>query len=307
MTTPEQLDELIERKREGHMIVPKSNEEKLTLDLMEIAESFELEPTFDASLINQFKSASEKTIYVPDRDINLDKGNMFFRVLATSAATMIILLIVVLTIPPLRTLAEQIIDFFVPADSNETTVELHLGGSIVTPEQYPLSLDELINHVDFQLPLPAFMPSAYVFDGGSYDPSARVVTLRYRCSAQWSVYIILTQVDQPDTEDLVRREVGMGAEIDEVMIGTVIGQYVRGSWLVVVDPTVVEQAEAAEMGITTDAEAMWENDTQWHQLVWYHEGILYTLMGGTSTEYQSLSCSLDQEDFVTIANGLRSN
>lgn len=307
MTTPEQLDQMITRKQKGDVIMPQTDEEKLTLDLMELAESFELDAEFDASLTNQFKKSPVRMIYPSKWVDNPAKSKAFLRVFVTSAAAIVILTLAVFTISPLHALAQQIIDFFIPSDTDKITVELHVGGSASTSavDLYPLSLDELVNPVDFEWSLPTFIPSAYAFNGASYNANAQVVSLNYGCSDYWTIHIIQTKVAQPDIDNILSREVGVEAEIDHVTIGTAIGQYVRGSWVIAVDDDIAGQAEESGDIIITDAEGSWQDNSQWHQLVWYSEGTLYTLMGGTGTQSPNSSCSLDKEDFVAIARGLQ--
>ena len=308
MTNPEQLDQMITRKQKGDVIVPQSSEEKLALGLMEFVESFDLDPEFDTALTNQFEKTPVRTIYSPKSVDYPVKSNTFLRVFMTSVAAMTIMSIAVFTIPPLHTLAQQIIDFFLPSDADKITVELHIGGSATTStvDLYPLSLGELVSAVDFEIPLPTFIPSVYTFNGASYNANAQVVSLNYRCTDYWSIDLTQNKVTEPDMDNILSREVGVSAEVEQVMIGTAIGQYVRGSWIIFVDSTVVQQAEEAGTAVITDAEGRWGN-SQWHQLIWYSEGMLYTLMGGPGpgTQSPNSSCSLDKADFVAIARGLQ--
>ncbi|MBC7870557.1 MAG: hypothetical protein H7Y09_06930 [Chitinophagaceae bacterium] len=236
--------------------------------------------------------------------------NKTLRILAVSAAAFIILTIAILTIPPLHAIAQEIINFFIPATSDISNVELHVGGPDPSPldDRYPLSLEALTEQVEFEILLPTFMPQPYTFDGASYDPERQSVFLNYRCAGPWAIGISQHRTTE-NVDNFYRNEVGASAEIEQVTIGTAIGQYVRGAWIVEVDPNVRQQADEIGTAITVMTESVWTNDSQWQRLDWYTDSTLYSiltsggLMENTENNYQV--CLLEKEDFVEIARGLQ--
>lgn len=306
MTHPEHLDRMIAEKQRGAVIVPETAEEKLAFDLIELAESFELDTEFDTAFFEQFEKTPLMAVEVSETSV---RSNLVFRALVTSAAATVVLTIAVFTIPPLHALAQQIIDFFIHSDTDKIAVELHVGGPTHSDNPNLLSLAELADLVSFELSLPTVIPPAYAFYGASYDPDAQSVLLNYRCSDYWALNVVQTKLPQSEVADLLRREVGVDADIEQVMIGAATGQYVRGSWVIWVDYDTVQQAEEVEATVTVDAKGTWVNSDHWQQIIWYDDGVLYTVEGGSSSHTgipeNRLMCSLDKDDFIAIAHGLR--
>jgi hypothetical protein len=307
MTHPEHLDRMIAEKQRGAVIVPETAEERLAFDLIELAESFELDTEFDAAFFEQFEKTPMMAVEVSETSV---KPNLVFRALVTSAAAIVVLTIAVFTIPPLHALAQQIIDFFIHSDTDKITVELRVGGPPQSSSGNPnlLSLEELADLVSFELSLLTVTPPAYAFYGASYDPDAQSVSLNYRCSDYWALNVVQTKLPQSEVVDLLSREVGVDADIEQVMIGAATGQYVRGSWVIWVDYDTVQQAEEVEATVTVDAKGTWVNSDHWQQIIWYDDGVLYTVEGGSSSHTgitkNHLMCSLDKDDFIAIAHGL---
>lgn len=238
------------------------------------------------------------------------KMNKTLRIFAMSAAALTIVAVAFLTVPPLRAFAQQIIEFFMTTDTDTSTTEIHVGGTPSNPDEdyYPLSIEALVEQVKFALLVPTFIPKAYHFDGGIYFPGYQSASLHYVCQEPWAIDISQASANQEDLENLYKTEVGASANIEQVTIGTALGQYVRGSWIIEADPDLMKQAQEQGSAVTDTAKRVWTNDSEWQRLDWYADGILYSVMtsgGIIGGENEYPTCSLDKDDFVAIAQGLQ--
>lgn len=103
MTTLEQLDQLIMQAHAGEHMMPQTDDEQLTTQIIELAKSFKLNTAFDTALLEQIEQQP--------RIINNDTTARY-RILsriATSAAAVVLIFLAFLTITPLQTFAQEII------------------------------------------------------------------------------------------------------------------------------------------------------------------------------------------------------
>lgn len=292
----------IPEKPEVDLMMREGDEAKLAAELTQFAQSFELDSALNARLMQEFQK--HKAVPQTLRIQRMIKG------LATLAALVIFGAAAVMMVPPLRALAQEIIDFFIQATTDSSTVKLYAGGTPPPPvEQYPLSLEEVTELADFELQVPVFIPKLYAFDGAQYDSREQSVTLNYTCQGPWGVAVSQTRWPEEDVVHLRAGEVGASAEIEQVMIGTETGQYVRGNWIVEVVPEVQKQLDESDTRISLTTESVWTNNSEWQQLTWYADGRLYKVftssgyMERTANNYRA--CNLDKEDYVQLARSLQ--
>ncbi|MFN8449644.1 MAG: hypothetical protein U0521_13925 [Anaerolineae bacterium] len=205
--------------------------------------------------------------------------------------------------PSLQALAQEIIDFFVPGGSDTTSATVFVGGEPHAESADPLSLSlgDLAAQADFDVRLPTFIPETYHFVGATYQADFQFATLMYECREPWRVVITERQTD----ETVTPMEVGASAVVEDVAIGDVIGQYVRGTWRYEVDAeAIANQGDTVE---AVPATRVWTNDSDWQQLFWRDSGLSLAVMtgGGLITTDGPNPCSLTKDDYVAIAEGLQ--
>lgn len=149
-----------------------------------------------------------------------------------TAASVMLVMVAVFTVPPLQTLAQQIIDFFQPAETNQKPSNIVVGG--IAPDDdydsFPLSLEDVSAQAAFDFMLPTFLPQGYSFDGAVIQPESGSISLNYACSGPWSLSIIQTPIEEDAFDpERIQNEVGADAVIEPVKIGSADGQYVRGA------------------------------------------------------------------------------
>lgn len=222
------------------------------------------------------------------------------------AASFLIVLGLFATLPPLRGLAQDIIDFFILGEETIETSVVIGGDAAVGDDPYSLSISELQDQVAGTLYLPTLLPDSYVYDGGSYNPQQAQFIVTYRCGTLNSIGLAAQPIE--DATQILPYEVGGSANIIDVNINGVQGQYVRGFWVLSVtgyDP----DAPAPDEPIQQSAEAVWTNESDQQMLWWYDAElslsfVLSTMSGTIHSEEQSSSCDLDMADFVRVAESV---
>ncbi|MFN8372600.1 MAG: hypothetical protein U0694_06950 [Anaerolineae bacterium] len=217
---------------------------------------------------------------------------LHLRTLGVAAAAVLALLLLTLTVPPLRTLAQDLLNLlFNRTDSNtlvyETPVSYDIqptavGSSIYSPST---SVEAAESQAGFDIRVPALLPDGYVLVDVSYDVVAQQTSLFYMRSG---IGLVIVQIPSASAYPL---NVGASANIVRVSIGGSIGQYVEGNWIV--NPRI-------EGTTATVSESSWDSDFPFQQLRWEQEGFVFWMM---SVAGQHSDLTLD--DWVQIAESLR--
>lgn len=204
--------------------------------------------------------------------------------------------------------AQEIIHFFTQSDSDQSTAVFYYDTPTPgpTPDYYPLTAEEAAKTTDFPVLLPSHIPDAYHFAGASYAPETHGVILNYTCRTPWGFVISEQQVSEEKVTAL-SESVGASAVIDDVQIGDVIGQYVRGAWVPQGSWNLSDFDQIAA-GTAISRETLWDNDSEFQQMAWYTNGIWYQIQTsgyiGGPDHTNSGTCGLQKADYVAIANGL---
>lgn len=210
------------------------------------------------------------------------------------------------SLPPLRTLAQGVIDFFIPDNDNTRSTEIYIGGHPPEPAERPsVDLESVIAAAPFEVHVPTYLPNGFRLDEVEIMNGA--VFMKLKCRTPWSITI--AQLPFTDETDLVPQEIGASAVIETVDIHGVEGQYVHGSWEVVL-PENFETLRQNEQAQGIEVESVWNNDLPWGRLTWVADGIIFDVRssGGTmSLESRNNPCAPSREMFMAIARGLVPN
>jgi hypothetical protein len=201
--------------------------------------------------------------------------------------------------PALRAFAQSVLGFFTPAESDAVVTQVPAeGNTYSTSNPYAVTLDQVATRVDFAR-LPTSLPEGYQFGAASYVAEQQKVGITYVCNDLW----MLTLIEQTSETPAAPQEVGASANIIDVPIRETTGQYVRGVWETPSDVDTVEPDIEGEM---ISVPQVWNENTEWQQLVWREDGINFTLTSnGTMVNGDSTTCALDKDDFAAVALSLQ--
>jgi hypothetical protein len=177
--------------------------------------------------------------------------------------------------------------------------------------RYPLSLEELIAVANVNVYLPVYVPQAYIFEGA--NTFENLAAQNYICGDNWGFSITQSRNTLEESRTAVT-EIGASATVEEVQIGDVTGQYLRGKWFL----PPFEATPPVEVGDSVEVTAEWINTTEWQQLIWYDGEYLFRIRTSNGTTWITTQtgftyplaqadedCALDKEDFVAIGNSLQ--
>jgi hypothetical protein len=253
------------------------DDERLTEKLHSIAQQIEPAGVFRLSLESELRTRHEQ---LHGKDSH--RMTIYLRRLTTIAAAFVLLLAVILLVPPIRSLAQDIIDsLFTRADSNE---KMHTyqpitdaDSSIVTAEEYYatlLTIEEAEALSNFDLKVPATTPPSYTFRGVSYSEKYHSAMLIYTLTGR-GLYITQQPVEFAGEGDW---PLGADANIIQVQIGSLEGEYVQGGWYV--KPADIEIDKST--GLKTE-KATWISEASERRLRWIDDEMQYEIraMGGS--------------------------
>jgi hypothetical protein len=233
---------------------------------------------FAATLESRLKSTPDSPFaYQPDhtkRGVTMVSHNQthWLRHLAAVAAVLALVIFTTLTVPPLRTLAQEVLNvLFQRTETNtvpfETPVVMDVRPTPIAlvTEAAPAGelLAEAIAQAGFVVKQPAYVPEGYVLTHAGYDSVANHVSLFY---ARNGIGLVIVQIPADSAEPL---DVGATAEITSVTVNGATGQYVEGGWKV--NPEV----SGDTMTLT---EKVWDADFPFQQLRWHEGDMVYWMM-----------------------------
>jgi hypothetical protein len=205
--------------------------------------------------------------------------------------------------PSLRAVAQTVIDFFQPRSSDRQPSSVLVNATPIGMEiPYPLRLEDVMRWARADLRFPTFLPDGYHFAGARYESNGAGLEMAFDCAPPWRLLI----VEFPSTRPLTITDIGASAVIEDVPIRGTVGQYVRGWWRAEFDRNAAIPTPGGKPR-EVPATNVWDNEMQWHQLVWREDGVNLWLMtsGAILDSDQPDSCRLTKEDFAAIGDGMQ--
>ncbi len=206
-------------------------------------------------------------------------------------------------VPPLRTFAQEVIEFFIPDQDDTRSAEIFVGGLPTDePDQPPGDLQTVIAQAPFGVYTPTNLPDDYQITDAEFAHGVVFITLT--CVEPWAIMISQRPLDESVVS--LGQEVGASAVIESVDINGVTGQYVHGGWDIV-PPANLDELRQTPQPQGVAVESVWNNDLPWGRLVWVADGFTFDIMsaGGIMSEDGRTSpCAPTRDLFTALARGL---
>jgi len=152
------------------------------------------------------------------------------RMVMASATLLIVIIVFTLAFPSLQALAQQFLQFFIPAPTDELALQVTISPTgtqeaLNAEGRYPLTLDEAQKLAAYPLDVPTKLPEGVSLTGANYNPDLETVTLRY----QGPEYTLLfnQRVHGKISEFST---VGASAPVETVQVNGLPGEFVVGGW-----------------------------------------------------------------------------
>lgn len=227
-----------------------------------------------------------------------------WRAWAAAAAILALIVAAFLAVPPLRSLAQDLIDrLFVHAEGDSQSIQFAEVDMNSIQHLTDLdAVDALGDRLGFDVLLPTYLPEGYTFTEALRFPYTlgHVVSLTYQ-DGNMQLYIDQAPVaDRGGTET----QVGASAEIVPMTVergGTAYSaSYVQGDWAF----PLPEGAPTPAAGAAFSGTGEWRSDIPKRQLVWVEGDMIYQIVCVAVTP-QPDPVLISPEDMVRIAEGLK--
>jgi len=196
--------------------------------------------------------------------------------------------------PSFDSFAQRFSQFFSPSDSEILTTQIDPREISHPLERFNLSLFEAEAFVGFPLKTPASLPSDFEFTGAFYDEIRRAAIMNYTTSEGQLVLRISQQRLGSNYQSI-----GPAAQIVSVEIGSFVGEYVVGGWMIPV-PEVKSGAE--ENAFPTTPQVIWDPTVNLQTLRWSDGTILYEIMLAGDPEHPA---HLEKDELIALATRLQ--
>jgi hypothetical protein len=221
---------------------------------------------------------------------------------AAVAAIIALLLTATLTIPPLRAIAQEIIDsLFNRTDADQETVVLGPYGIFQLVPYFYITVDEAQAEVDFTILEPSWIPEGLALHDVAYSPEEQVVSLSYREPTENFTAMPITIYEAPLDNGWSSHSylaIGASADITAVQIkradGAITGEYVKGFW--------VTPPDMRSGSIETPFAVQWNANIPICRLRWQDAGLMFEIWSQTSGWQGDCPVSLDE--MVAIAESM---
>jgi hypothetical protein len=211
---------------------------------------------------------------------------------SVAAALMIVALVGVLLAAPLQSLAQDLWDSFFNRVSDTEIYDEPIEVPIIGPTPItsamvspPRTLDEARADAPFHIKVPGYLPDGFDFIDADFDPGANQSSVFFG-----NPFDGLNLVQTP-LEDAQPFDIGESADVTEVQIGAVTGEFVRGIWML--------RSSSDEDTFTVEGRE-WDGDFPFEQLVWSDGEYRYWL-----SSVMGQGSSLPLEEWVRVAESLQ--
>lgn len=223
------------------------------------------------------------------------------------AAAAVVLLITgaFLTVPPLRTWAQELIErLFYPAPSDQERIVYNEVDVNAIPTVESLeAADGLADALGFDVLIPSVIPDEMVFEDGRYITDTPYLSLSF---AKWDVRLMIYQMDAQLDEVGEWERVGASAAIQNLTLtlangDTVPAQYVQGAWVWLTAPN--EPTPYPGQGV--DEIMTWDARAPMRRLRWAVGDIVYEvdamlINGGTTRDPLTT-----RDEMIAVAESLQ--
>jgi hypothetical protein len=228
------------------------------------------------------------------------------RIASAIAAVFVFCITATLTIPPLRAIAQEVIDtLFNRSETNQETIEFGTYGIHQLVPFYFGSVEQAQEKVDFEIHAPSLLPDDLMLRIVNYSPEENLISLSYGDAGVAYINPDLSVFMGPVKNGWSSQSyfsIGASADIVSVQFsgisGQVTGEFVQGFWLIPPEQWVNK---------VTPIDGEWESNLPLCRLRWQENDMLYEIWSGmwiNTREEEAAACPLSQETMIAIAESM---
>ncbi|MBN2503264.1 MAG: hypothetical protein JXB38_20980 [Anaerolineales bacterium] len=192
----------------------------------------------------------------------------------------------------LKATANRLLQFFIPASSDQTAIQVTIpptdGTSALNPQtDFAASLQAVMAEAPFNLQIPMQIPEDYILNGANYTAIHQQAALYYSGDKR---SLILVQHPVGNFFE----QIGESARVEIIREGEITYEYVIGGW--VIRGKDGEILATALPGTTVTLNAYWDNSLDRQTLRWQKDDIQFELISYGE---------LDRQTMLSIAANMR--
>jgi hypothetical protein len=220
------------------------------------------------------------------------------RVALASIAILLVIIVVTLASPSLQAVAQQILQFIIPAPTDELTLQVTVQPSgtqdaLNAAERYPLTLTQVEETAGYSVKAISELPQGITFTGARYNPNLQAVTLRYTGVGQT---LLFTQRPIGDVSEITT--VGASAPVEIATVHDSPAEFVTGGWKVT-DTNDRIQATPAP-GTQVSLGVYWDPSLPQCILRWQEGNMQYEILSTKTAQ----GINFDKDDLIAMAESI---
>jgi hypothetical protein len=221
------------------------------------------------------------------------------RVMLASLAILLLIVIVTLASPSLQAVAQQLLQFIIPAPTDELTLQMtvqHPGTQepLNAVERYPLTLTQAEETAGYSIRVISKLPQGLTLAGARYNPDLQAVSLLYTGAGQT---LLFTQ--RPIGEINEFTTVGASAPVEIVSVHGIPAEFVTGGWKVTGTNDRIQTTPAP--GTQVSLGVYWDPSLPQYILRWQEGNKQYEILSTKTAQ----GITIDKDDLIAMAESIK--
>lgn len=218
------------------------------------------------------------------------------KALAVTGIVSILVLAAAGLMPGTRAAAVKLFQFFQRAAADTQVVQVTPMGTngpnlLASKEYFSLTIGEAESQAGFRVLVPGSLPDGFELTGARYEALTGAVSTLYSRS---EALILVIQREAKTVDET--GSIGASANVVEVEVRGVTGEYVQGGWRTLA--STASPLEAADPGTAVSLGMEWDPELKQAILRWEENGFSFQIIASGLDE-------VDQRFMQSLANGLK--
>jgi len=222
-----------------------------------------------------------------------------FRVALASFAILLVIVLVTLASPSLQAVAQQLLQFIIPAPTDELTLQVTVQQPgtqepLNAAERYPLTVNQAEEAAGYPISIITKLPQGLTLAGASYNPELQAVSMLYMGAGQTLVF-----TQRPIGEINEFTTVGASAPVEIVSVHGLAAEFVTGGWIVTGTNDRIQSTPAP--GTQVSLGVYWNPSLPQYILRWQEGNTQYEFLSTKTAQ----GITIDKDDLIAMAESIK--
>ena len=222
-----------------------------------------------------------------------------FRVALASFAILLVIVLVTLASPSLQAVAQQLLQFIIPAPTDELTLKVTVQQPgtqepLNAAERYPLTVNQAEEAAGYPISVITKLPQGLTLAGARYNPELQAVSLLYMGAGQTLVF-----TQRPIGEIIEFTTVGASAPVEIVSVHGLAAEFVTGGWIVTGTNDRIQSTPAP--GTQVNLGVYWDPSLPQYILRWQEGNTQYEFLSTKTAQ----GITIEKDDLIAMAESIK--